>query len=45
VNFAGIGFSGKTQSLTLSTVNAFVEAARSGNCKPPTQSGITLKSK
>jgi hypothetical protein len=46
MNFAGIGFSGKTQSQTLSTVTAFVEAARSRNCKlPSTQSGITLKSK
>jgi len=46
MNFAGIGFSGKTQNQTLSTVTAFVEAARSRNCKlPSTQSGITLKSK
>jgi predicted dienelactone hydrolase len=46
MNFAGVGFAGKTKDLTLDSVSAFLEGARSGNCTlPPAEKGITLKSK
>jgi predicted dienelactone hydrolase len=46
MNFAGIGFAGKTEKLTLSSIFAFLEDVRADHCTlPPAQSGITLKSK
>jgi predicted dienelactone hydrolase len=46
MNFAGVGFAGKTEKLTLENIYAFLDGARSGNCAlPPTESGITMKSK
>ncbi len=46
MNFAGIGFAGKTKKLTIDTVTAFLSGMRSGNCSAPTsESGMQLKSK
>jgi len=46
LNFAGIGFAGKTEKLTLDSTNAFLAGARSGKCSlPPPESGIELKAK
>jgi dienelactone hydrolase len=46
MNFAGVGFAGKTKELTVKSVTAFLSAARDGNCTLPAErSGITLKSK
>jgi predicted dienelactone hydrolase len=46
MNFAGVGFAGKTEKFTLSSIYAFLDHARSGNCAlPPAESGITMKSK
>lgn len=46
MNFAGVGFSGKTEQLTLKTIYAFFDGAREGKCAlPEVPSGITLKSK
>lgn len=46
LNFAGIGFAGKTKKLTLDTVNAFLNGARSGNCvAPPVPQGMQLEGK
>ena len=46
MNFAGIGFAGKTKKLTIDTVNAFLTGVRSGNCSAPaSESGMQLKSK
>lgn len=46
MNFAGIGFAGKTEKLTLASVTAFLDGARSGKCSlPPAESGITMRSK
>ena len=46
MNFAGVGFAGKTEKLTLQNIYAFLDDARSGHCAlPPADSGITMKSK
>jgi len=46
MNFAGVGFAGPTEKLTLDSVTAFLEGARAGKCAlPAAESGITLKSK
>ena len=46
MNFAGVGFAGKTEKLTLSSITAFLDDARSGRCAlPSAEPGITLKSK
>jgi predicted dienelactone hydrolase len=46
MNFAGIGFAGKTTKLTLESISAFLNGARSGHCTlPPEEPGITMKSK
>lgn len=46
LNFAGIGFAGKTEKLTLTSITAFLEGASNGKCTlPPVESGITLKAK
>lgn len=46
MNFAGVGFAGKTEKLTLANIYAFLDDARSGHCAlPPADSGITMKSK
>lgn len=46
LNFAGIGFAGKTEKLTLASITALFDGARSAQCVlSPTQPGITLKSK
>ena len=46
LNFAGIGFAGKTEKLTLSSITAFLAGARSGKCSLPLrESGIDLKAK
>lgn len=46
MNFAGGGFAGKTEELTLETVTVFLKGARMGNCAlPAPRAGITLKSK
>ena len=46
VNFAGLGFAGKTKRLTLDTVVAFLNDARVGACAaPPVEPGMQLKSK
>jgi predicted dienelactone hydrolase len=46
MNFAGVGFAGKTKELTMGSVTAFLNGARSGKCAlPATRAGITLKSK
>ncbi len=47
MNFAAGGLSGKTEKLTVTTVKAFLESARSTGCAmpPPQAKGITLKAK
>jgi dienelactone hydrolase len=46
MNFAGGGFAGKTEKLTLEFVTAFLSGARNGKCGlPATEAGISLKSK
>ena len=46
MNFAGVGFAGKTKQLTITSITAFLEGARSGRCVlTSTEHGITLKSK
>jgi dienelactone hydrolase len=46
MNFAGVGFAGKTEELTLESVTAFLKGARSGNCAlPAPRAGIRWKSK
>jgi predicted dienelactone hydrolase len=46
MNFAGIGFAGKTKKLTLESIYAFLDGVRSGRCtRPPAESSITMKSK
>ena len=46
MNFAGVGFAGKTEELTLDSVMAFLDGARTGKCAlPAAEPGITLKSK
>ena len=46
MNFAGVGFAGKTKELTLASIIAFLDGARSGKCALPAAGlGITLKSK
>jgi hypothetical protein len=46
LNFAGIGFSGKTEKLTVMSVAALLDGVRKGRCTlPPGQAGITLNGK
>jgi predicted dienelactone hydrolase len=46
MNFAGVGFAGKTKELTLESIAAFLEGARTGKCALPAErSGMKLKSK
>jgi len=46
MNFAGVGFAGKTEKRTLDNIYAFLDDARSGHCTlPPAESGTTMKSK
>jgi predicted dienelactone hydrolase len=46
MNFAGVGFSGKTHKLILDSITAFLDGARNGNCALPlAEKGITLKGK
>lgn len=46
MNFGGVGFAKTTKQLTLSTLNAFLNGARAGNCAlPPIPPGMTLKNK
>jgi predicted dienelactone hydrolase len=46
MNFAGIGFAGKTKELTLESITAFLNGARTGNCGLPEQrDGMSLKGK
>jgi predicted dienelactone hydrolase len=46
MNFAGIGFAGKTEKLTLLEVKAFLDGVRDGKCgAPPPAEGITVKQK
>lgn len=46
LNFAGIGFSRKTEKLTTHTIGAFLDSIHKGDCKAPTpQSGIEIQSK
>ncbi|MGO9862418.1 MAG: alpha/beta hydrolase family protein [Terriglobales bacterium] len=46
VNFAGIGFAGSTEKLTLRETKAFLDGLRGGKCGTPVQAeGITVKSK
>jgi len=46
INFAGVGFAGSTEKLTLLEIKAFLDGLRGGKCGVPVQAeGITLKSK
>jgi predicted dienelactone hydrolase len=46
MNFAGVGFAGSTEKLTLHETTAFLDGLRSGKCGSPVQAGgITLKNK
>jgi predicted dienelactone hydrolase len=46
LNFAGVGFSGSTEKLTLLEAKSFLDGLRSGKCGAPVQAdGITLKNK
>jgi predicted dienelactone hydrolase len=46
MNFAGGGFAGSTEKLTLLETKAFLDGLRSGKCGAPVQAeGITVKSK
>ena len=46
MNFAGVGFSGSTEKLTVLETGAFLDGLRGGKCGTPVQAdGITLKSK
>ena len=46
MNFAGIGFAGTTEKLTLLETNTFLNGLRSGKCGTPAQAqGISIKSK
>lgn len=46
LNFAGVGFAGTTEKLTLLETKAFLDGLRSGKCgAPPTAEGIAVKSK
>jgi len=46
MNFAGAGMSGKTETLTLKTIRAFLSGVHRGDCAPPAQEeGMNLQSK
>jgi len=46
MNFAAVGFAGKTKELTLDSVTAFLSGARARKCASPAElAGMTLKSK
>ena len=46
MNFAGVGFAGKTKKLTIDTVDDFLSGVQSGNCSAPApEPGMQLKSK
>src|SRR5580692_6636654 len=46
INFAGVGFAGSTEKLTLLEIKAFLDGLRGGKCGVPVQAeGITLKTK
>jgi predicted dienelactone hydrolase len=46
MNFAGIGFAGKTKKLTLESIYAFLDGARRHACgAPPQQTGISIRTK
>lgn len=46
LNFAGMGFSGKTEKLTTQTISAFLQGVDKGDCKAPApQSGIDIQAK
>ncbi|HEV2399973.1 MAG TPA: hypothetical protein VGS27_23745 [Candidatus Sulfotelmatobacter sp.] len=46
MNFAGIGFAGMTEKLTLLEIKAFLNGLRGGNCGAPVAAeGISLKNK
>jgi hypothetical protein len=46
MNFAGVGFAGTTEKLTLLETKAFLDGLRGGKCGTPvTADGITLKNK
>jgi len=46
MNFAGVGFAGKTEKLTIDSIAAFLKSARANDCAlPVAESGLTLKSK
>jgi dienelactone hydrolase len=46
MNFAGVGFAGTTEKLTLLEATAFLDGLRGGKCGTPVQAaGITVKSK
>jgi predicted dienelactone hydrolase len=46
MNFAGQGFSARTEALTVQLIGEFLDGLRQGNCKPPVQpGGIAVQSK
>ena len=46
LNFAGVGFSGTTEKLSMLEIKAFLNSLRGGNCgSPMTADGVTVKSK
>jgi hypothetical protein len=46
MNFAGVGFAGTTEKLTLLETKAFLDGLRGGKCGTPvTADGITLKNR
>ena len=46
MNFAGVGFSRKTEKLTVSSINTFLDDVRKRSCVlPPAEPGLTLKTR
>ena len=46
LNFAGIGFSGKTEAATVTLSTSFLDSLRNGHCsRPPATPGVSLTSK
>jgi len=46
MNFAGLGFAGKTEAATIALSTGFLDALRGGRCaRPPVLAGVTLTSK
>jgi dienelactone hydrolase len=46
LNFAGLGFSGKTEAATVALITGFLDALRTGRCgRPPALAGVRITTK